>query len=395
MKKNEIKLAIILIFIILLFLLLFIFYTLLQTLEAEENKDIYVDEGDEILETVEETENDKIKKIIEKYGSKYIKREGVSIYVEFAKDLYDEKGSSNRNYFENIINELIPFLEKNSFYILDDEKEIFIFVKYEAETNEYKIIINDIEDFYNNTEGKKYVLVEESEIVPKSKVKFQDQNIITLSFNDFTFNSIKDELGEGIELDDGYKSYLDGAIKLRTVLTGGVRNIVFNSKYEGNITPEITTKTNLKEIKEIYPDNAFGSLSEDYLGYRQQDYYVFFYDNEISLYPYSYKNNKTFESILEDYIETRNLEFFVKNLRSRWLAYDYLEYDLENKTADILYSTRGIHIKIDNNNPKGIKLYSNYYFTDYTKSLVKKGIIDFEPNVDLVEKTELERRKIN
>ena len=77
------------------------------------------------------------------------------------------------------------------------------------------------------------------------------------------------------------------------------------------------------------------------------------------------------------------------------MAYDYFEYDSESDSAEILYSTRGIHIKIENNNPKGITFYSNYYFTDYTKSLVKKGVVSFEPDRDLVEKTELERRKNN
>ena len=396
MKKNEIKLVIILIFIILLFMLFFIFYTLIETLDAEENNKIYIENSeDETDAVVEGSEDDKIKKIIEKYGSKYIKKEHPTIYVEFAKDLYENNGDSNRNYFENIIKELVPFFSKESFYIIDNNKEIFIFLKYDEETNEHIIIINDIEDFYNNTEGKKYALVDESEIVPRSNFVIQDEYLFSLSMNSYYFSTIRDMLGEGIKLEDGYTSYLDGDIKLRTVPTGGVRNVIFSKKYDGMITSEISADAKLKEIKQIEPDNTFGSLSEDYLGYREDNFYVFFYDNETSFYPYSYKNNKTFESILKDYIETRDFELFVKNLKSRWLAYDHLEYDLENKTADILYSTRGIHIKIENNNPKGIKLYSNYYFTDYTKSLVKKGIIDFEPGVDLVEETELERRKIN
>ena len=59
------------------------------------------------------------------------------------------------------------------------------------------------------------------------------------------------------------------------------------------------------------------------------------------------------------------------------------------------YCTRGIEIDIKGNDPKGITLYSNYYFTDYTKSLVKNGVVSFDGKTDMVEKKELERRENN
>ena len=397
MKKSEFKSVIILIFIILLFILFFICYTLLETIE-DQSEDTYTNINEQNIlteETVEGSEEDKIKNILKKYESIYLRKEGPSIYVDFARDLFEKNGNSNRNYFQKIIDELIPFFETESFYLIDNNQQIYIFIKYEEKTKEHKIIINEIENFYDNIDGKDYALVEESEIVPRSKFVIQDSYLFSLSVNSFYFDAIKETIGEGIDLENGYTSYLDGTMKLRTVPTGGVRNIVFSKKYDGMITSKISANEELKKIKEIEPDNAFGSLSEGYLGYREDNFYVFFYENETSFYPYSYQNNKTFESILKDYIEDRNLEYFVKNLKSRWLAYDHFEYDLENNSADILYSTRGVHIKINNNNSRGITLYSNYYFTDYTESLVKKGIIDFEPGVDLVEKTDLERRKNN
>ena len=397
MKKSEYKSVIILIFIILLFILFFICYTLLETIE-DQSEDTYTNINEQNIlteETVEGSEEDKIKNILKKYESIYLRKEGPSIYVDFARDLFEKNGNSNRNYFQKIIDELIPFFETESFYLIDNNQQIYIFIKYEEKTKEHKIIINEIENFYDNIDGKDYALVEESEIVPRSKFVIQDSYLFSLSVNSFYFDAIKETIGEGIDLENGYTSYLDGTMKLRTVPTGGVRNIVFSKKYDGMITSKISANEELKKIKEIEPDNAFGSLSEGYLGYREDNFYVFFYENETSFYPYSYQNNKTFESILKDYIEDRNLEYFVKNLKSRWLAYDHFEYDLENNSADILYSTRGVHIKINNNNSRGITLYSNYYFTDYTESLVKKGIIDFEPGVDLVEKTDLERRKNN
>ena len=212
--------------------------------------------------------------------------------------------------------------------------------------------------------------------------------------NDFYHRSIASRLGEAVELDNGYLSYLDGAIKIRKLVTDGVRNIVFSDDYEGYITLYIKPGMSLKEILEHHPENTLGSVNKGYLGYRTADFYLFCYEDEFSLYPYSYRSNKTFEEILEKYLDDGDFTSFISNLSTRWMAYDYMEVDLENKNADILYSTRGVHIKIENGDPSKTTFYSNYCFTDYTKHLVKNGILDFEPGVDLVEKTELERRKM-
>lgn len=393
--KKDLRSAFVLIFLILLFLLLFFFYTMIQTIEKGGNEVSIKTQEENKTENSPETEQNPIKNILEKYGSKYIKTEGPSIYVEFAKDLYNKNGESNKNYFVKIIDEIVPYFKEQSFYIIDNPQEIYIHVRYNFETKDHTIIINEIENFYENSNGKNYIAVDESEIVKRSGFMIMDPYLFTLSLNSYYFDSISEKIGEGTDLGNGYTSFLNGTIKLRTVPTGGVRNIVYTSDYEGGITTEIDAGMDLKEIKEIEPENAFGSISDDYLGYREDNFYVFFYDNELSFYPYSYKKNTKFEKLLKEYLENRDLNLFVKNLKTGWMAYDHLEYNPETNSADILYSTRGVHIKIENNEPKGITFYSNYHFTDYTKKLVKQGIVDFKPGVDLVHETELERRKNN
>lgn len=393
--KKDLRSAFVLIFLILLLLLLFFFYTMIQTIEKGGNEGSIKTQEEKETENSPETEQNPIKNVLEKYGSKYIKTEGPSIYVEFAKDLYNKNGESNKNYFVKIIDEIVPHFKEQSFYLIDNPQEIYIYVRYNYETKDHTIIINEMENFYENSNGKNYIAVDESEIVKRSGFMIMDPYLFTLSLNSYYFDSISEKIGEGTDLGNGYTSFLNGTIKLRTVPTGGVRNIVYTSDYEGGITTEIDAGMDLKEIKEIEPENAFGSISDDYLGYREDNFYVFFYDNELSFYPYSYKKNTKFENLLKEYLENRDLNLFVKNLKTGWMAYDHLEYNPETNSADILYSTRGVHIKIENNEPKGITFYSNYHFTDYTKKLVKQGIVNFKPGVDLVHETELERRKNN
>ena len=74
-------------------------------------------------------------------------------------------------------------------------------------------------------------------------------------------------------------------------------------------------------------------------------------------------------------------------------TYDYCEYDVENKTANIMLSSYGIEIDIKDNDPKGIILYNNYCFTDDSKKLVKNGLITFKNDENSIEKMEIERRK--
>ena len=57
----------------------------------------------------------------------------------------------------------------------------------------------------------------------------------------------------------------------------------------------------------------------------------------------------------------------------------------------MLFPTRGIEIDIQGNNPKGITLYSSYYFSDDTRQYVKDGLISFK-NQDLVQIYEKGRR---
>ena len=148
----------------------------------------------------------------------------------------------------------------------------------------------------------------------------------------------------------------------------------------------------LHEIAESEKNYDFVSVDKGYLGYRHNEFYLFFYEDEVSAYTYSYKRNTVFEDYLKEYIETKDLDRFVKNLSIDWLAYDSFEYDEETQCAHILYSTRGVEIDIKDNNPKGITLYNNYYLTELTKKYVKNGYISLNPYEDLVEKTEIERR---
>ena len=334
-----------------------------------------------------------VQEAVEKHNAVFIKSDGLTIFLKFPVDLYNENKTDNEDYFNNIIDEIKPFFEEASFRLVDTERKITIFVKYSYETEEYTIIINDVENFFDKVNSEAYVDVENSKIADETNFAITNNILQTLMLYDNQFTSIKKYLDDGIELENGYISYNNGQLKIRNVPTGGVKNIIFTDEYEGDITYKINTEMTLEEIAEAEKNYVFGSVDKGYLGYRHADFYIFFYEDEVSVYTYSYKENRVFETYLKEYVEKGDLDNFIGNLSIDWIAYDSFKFDSDIQKAKILYSTRGVDIDIEENDPKGITLYSNYYFTKLTREYVKQGIISFEADVDLVEKVEIERRK--
>ena len=388
MKNNKFLRMIIVLLILLLFslfcflLYLVVMYNLNGSLD---NKINVTTTNNEDLTTAEE--------ILKEYDCIFWKQDGDHIYVTFSKDLFDENMESNENYFKSIVKGLERFFINKDFYLIDYNNSIEIHARYNAEKEKYELIINNVEDYFNNVEGKDYIGIDNINNPKESNTIHSIDTILTnLKENGMKFSSIKMLLGDGEELDDGYVSYLDGTVKLRLVNNGIVRNIVFSRNYKDRLFKNFDNKATLEEIYINNPNNFYGGTEEGYLGYRTDELYYFIYEDEISIYGYSYSKNTLFENTLKKYIENNNLEKFIKLIMGQLPTYDYCEYDEQNQNANIMFSSYGIEVNIKDNNPKGVILYNNYYFTDYTKKLVKNGYVTFKNNESSIEKVEIERR---
>ena len=350
-------------------------------------------EGNSNNITTAVSENNKtIEDVVKKYNSEYIEQVNNKVYVKFEKDLYDQDGKSNEKYFEEMSNELSEFFEGQSFYIIDEEKNIEINNKFDTKTKEQKILINEIEDFFNKTDGNSYADVENSKIVEPSRIIIENGFLETLIVRDMFLSSIEKYLSGAKELDNGYVSYNEDKLEIKIAPNKSVMNMVFTKNYNGSLLNDVDRGDSLSEVYEKHPDNSFGSVSDGYLGYRNGNLYYFFYEDEASMYGYLYSENEKFEELLVAYIEDKNLDNFITQLSKKILLYDTFEYDKDKENVTMIFPTIGIEIKIKNNNPIGIKLYSNYYFTDTTKDLVKKGLISYSTE-DLVAKYESQRRE--
>ena len=387
--KKIIIISIVILFIILCGLLFFFLRYSLKNNEknnSSSNVTASFEKDSEKLESIED--------VIKKYDSKYIENDNNNIYVEFSKDLYDEDGTSNKDFFDSLTKELIKFYPYTDFYIIDNQKKIKIFAAYDKEREKHIITINGIENYYDKTTGKNYTEINNIKDTKVTKtLKTENKILATLENKGMKLTAIGDSLGEGKEIEDGYISYLDGEVKLKKIRKNVILNLIYSRKYAEKLFGNIDNNDSLEEIHEQNPDNCFGSVEEGYLGYRTSKSYFFIYDDEISIYPYSYVENKNFDDTLTEYIEDRDFEKFINLTTGQMPLYDYCKYNFDEKSAEIMYSIYGFEININKNNPKGIIFYNNYYFTEKSKRCVKDNVVTFFNDVNSIEKVELNRRK--
>ena len=372
----------------LIILLIIIIITSFKNIESPSAVQINIPK---VTDTVKNSSTRTIRDVIEDSGSKYIKIERTvvtTIYLEFKNDLYDENGKSMKNYFKELIEELIPFI-KEDFYLKDTSKGITIRVDYDSESDNYKFTINGLEDFYDKTDGEDYIKLQNAEIVNQGDFAITNPILVNLARKNMFYANTEYAEDTREELKNGYYSYNSGEMYAK--LAGGrVLNTVFTRKYTGEISTGIKVGTKLEDIEKRFNNLAFGSSKEGYLGYRLRSYYVFIYDDQMSFYEYNYAPNEYFDKYLSDYCNTGNLQKLYEDFEI-WSSYFEKEYDEEYGNFKISFPTRGLYIDIKHNDSLGIKVYNNYYLTDTIKELIKNKKITLVENKDLIQVTEKSR----
>ena len=396
MKNKAFFKKLILICFSILFILLIIMCVLLYKVQKKNETNIGVS-----IPEKQDLENDvynndqvfhNVQEILESYGCTYISEQEeptTVIYLVFGKSLFNSDGTNNRNYYESLINALAKKLIKKNFYLYDEKHSTQINVTCDFENDNISYKINNISDYFGTANGELYQDIENTEIVQYQYIPISYNVLYNIVQNNMY---LIDELGEPEGEVGKYKLYQNGTIMSRN-FSGKVRNMIFLEGYEGNVFTGVEVGTPLSEIKKLYPNNAFGSIEEGYLGYRTAELYVFFYENEISVYGYSYYEQKNFEDILEEYLNTNDLNRFTERVTKLWTNYDEFEYDRGNKSLYLTYPSIGVIINIQNNNSKGITICNNYYLSDKIKNFIIENKISLDSSIDALYMSE--RNRIN
>ncbi len=331
-------------FILIVLLILISIALRFINLDIKKKNVIYTD-----IKTVED--------VLNYYKCKYISETisklddyDTDINLIFKNNLY-ENDISNEKVFTAIIKDIARVLKYNSFRMIDNEKEIEIKVLCQnGKIN--TIIINDIEDYFiymdSQIDLKKYEEIKTIDLSVESK---EIQELIN---NDWKSDSY---LGTRESIFDGYYEYFDEGIKAKTV-SGKIFNIIFTEKYNQNVVDGIYPGMEFSSIKNILGNPSFEDEERKIIGYKGKNIYVFFYNDEISIYKNIDTDTKDFFELVDKFLDDKlDLLDFMNELTYMWP--DYSEYEYDENGAFISYPLKGIEIKIGQEGTNGIIIYNN------------------------------------
>lgn len=340
-----------------------------------------------------------IKEVLEYLGCNYIRTSNSkddnydkNVFVKFNKDLY-ENGKSNERFFNNLI-EMVTVVNKYKSVILtDEERNIIIKILCDEENKQLETyLINDIEEYFVKQDSNSNIGDFQEE---KNTQIYINSNILKEAINrkwianDIDFGSKESEF-------EGYDIYFDEGIKVRTV-TNKIFNLIFDANYKEEVVNNIKVGTNLEDIESELGSPTYEDSSNNIIGYKNSNLYIFFTEGEISVYrvdnTYSEDFYKTMEKFLDEEI---NFQEFINELTTLWNDYD--TYANTEEYYMITYALKGVKIAVTPENKDGIHLYSNYIGikeNEDLKKFIDSGKVHIDTKTNLIFDNEKQRVAAN
>lgn len=349
-KKNKRKIIIISVIVFMIILIVARIIILKKNNNDEQGTNINTD-----FQSLED--------IITFYESKYIKQEesktdgyDLDIYIGFKYNLFEEN-ESKENFFKMVIESVIRFEDFQNIRLIDEEKNITIEIKCNKDSNSIVYIAynGDTDYFKKEISNRSY----NNKLEVKTINPEINSEIIAQAINQ---NWISKNIDFGTQEStlDKYNIYFDEGYKVRTV-QGKVYNIIFSKKYDKEVIEGIKVGEDISNIKRKLGESYEDSVN-NIVGYKTPNFYIFFNEEEISVYPNLKYNTDEFEKLIKEYNEKEDIVDFMDKLTDLWPDYDYYEYD--TSYIDICYTLKGIRITYNNaENEDGINVYENYQGT--------------------------------
>lgn len=290
---------------------------------------------------------------------KYIKQEKsktdgyeVDLYLELKVAPFTQN-ISNQSYYEQLFAYCAKVLGYNNFAIIDTNKDLVALIKCNKDnmtiSNYY---INGNEQYFQTEQSKiakeQYIEIKEFEFIPTST---QLKELIKQNWN--ANNSLFGTKDGDFK---NYSIYFDEGISVRKI-DGTVFNIVFNEKYSQEVLKGVTTQSTKEQVITTLGKPHFEN--NELIGYKTNDFYIFFYKNEISIYRKEISDtNLEFAKIVEKYSNNNNIIQLTTELKNTWKDYNLYKYD--TNYVVLQYALRGVSIMYNYNNNNGIFIYNNF-----------------------------------
>lgn len=334
-----IVLAIILVFIVIA--------TIVLLNQGKANKNINIYTGFQSIEEILKSYDCEYKN--ETYNEK--REYPTEINVAFKCDLYENE-QSNEEFYNNLIKDIAAFLNYTNFKMLDTTREITIEVIC-AEGKIQIIKINGITDYFIYMDSQlavtRYKEIKITELIPEAPTL---QELINTSWASNTYMGTRESIFQN------YNICFDEGIEYRKIGLN-IYNVIYTKKYVGPVINGLQVGLDLKDVEQVLGKATFQNEELNVIGYKGKDMYVFFTEDEISIYRNIEYDNKDFWNLCKRFLND-DLDFknFMNELTYLWN--DYSEYTYDSDYMFISYPNRGIDVKLNYEEISGIIIYNNF-----------------------------------
>lgn len=350
--------------------------------------------GKERVERISTIKYDSLMELFEYYeceykSTVYANKKGYEQQINASLRLPPSEGNVvNEEFYMALLNDVALYIDYKNFIINDENRNLKVEVL--CENAQIKTVtINGIENYF---EQKKEELAQRKFIeIENVNLKTNSSHISSVISNNWKADQT---FGTKESIYNGYDIYFDEGIEVRKI-QGKIYNIVFTEKYTESVVNDIKTSDTLQTVRLKLGEPSFEDKGNGVIGYKGENYYVFFGNNEISVYRRESVDTDVVLNLLTKY---RNDELdllgFMNELTDVWP--DYNEYDYNSSSVYISYALKGFEIKINYNNERGFIFYNNFNASEsklenYLDSDDYKAYLQ----TDVVFKTEVDRRLEN
>ena len=313
----------------------------------------------------EKTKNT-LKKIAEYYECEFVKEKNANEkgYSKKIFWIYDvppvdaDDGIQYKEQYETVLKAIAAQI-KDNFILIDNKHSIEIRVKYNPENNKISYLINNDNNFFQNEANKQIAKLQKEK--PTTTINIISTELQHTIENEWSRKKTEKDYGNKIKYENGYDVYSSG-IKVKTI-NSKIYNLIFLKEHQGNVFENITTGMDNASIRNILGQPTYENTEANLLiGYKTKDFYVFFSNGQISIYPvenFDENKNNQFAEIVSEYINNTNI--YKETLQKVTQLYpDYSEYIQNEDSIDLKYPLKGFEIKMGKGERTGIYIYENY-----------------------------------
>ena len=313
----------------------------------------------------EKTKNT-LKKIAEYYECEFVKEKNANEkgYSKKIFWIYDvppvdaDDGIQYKEQYETVLKAIAAQI-KDNFILIDNKHSIEIRVKYNPENNKISYLINNDNNFFQNEANKQIAKLQKEK--PTTTINIISTELQHTIENEWSRKKTEKDYGNKIKYENGYDVYSSG-IKVKTI-NSKIYNLIFLKEHQGNVFENITTGMDNESIRNILGQPTYENTEANLLiGYKTKDFYVFFSNGQISIYPvenFDENKNNQFAEIVSEYINNTNI--YKETLQKVTQLYpDYSEYIQNEDSIDLKYPLKGFEIKMGKGEKTGIYIYENY-----------------------------------